>query len=251
LNVYLGLTNTQPQPQIARTRQLHLASDPGVLRTPEVENTTLHALPTGEVKLETDDAFENHEYFARVDFGLWRGPIRPSADGSVVVRDPKLKLIGEHTVTLRARTIGDPNSLEPEDEAQSVSVWVDAEPPKVDVKQVGKDVVAHGSDIGSTEEQLRWQWQLDDGAWSASTTTSVRSIAELTENGARHVAVRALDPAGNVSKAAGLDLEIAKRRVDDEDKRTSTFGCAQVGVDGAWLGALALGLTAIVRRRRR
>ncbi len=251
LNVYLGLTSEQPQPFTARTLDLRIADDAGVLRMPDAEQLPpgMTGMPTGQVRVETDDAFDGHEYFARVDFGMWRGPIEPGADGVVVIKDPKLFLVGEHTVTLRARTIGDPNSLEPEDGAQSVKVWVDPEPPKVDLKVVGEDVVAHGFDVGSPFEALRWQWQLDDGDWSDPGTTSVRSVKELAHDGARRVAVRAIDAAGNVSRAAGLDLIVAGKRIDEE--AAARGGCAQTGADGLWLGALALASALALRRRRR
>jgi hypothetical protein len=248
LNVYLGLSDTAAQPQVARVNNLRLAADPGVLRMPEAE-ATLHAIPTGQVRLETDDAAldGDREYFALVDFGLWHGPIKPSPDGTVLVRDEKLRFVGEHKITLRARTVGEPNSLEPEDGAQTVSVWVDGDAPRVSIKQLGENVVAHGYDLGTPLEALEWEWQIDDGAWSPPSSVSSRPVTEL--NG-RRVAVRAIDAAGNVSKASGLDLAMAKQRVDEEAK-SHFSGCSSVGVDGAWLSALMVSAFAFVRTLRR
>lgn len=248
LNVYLALTSTPPQPRTAAVRNIRLAENPGVLRLPDAEDPShVTVRPTGEVRLEADDMnpFDvPQEYFARVDFGAWRGPFRPNAEGVLVVRDPKLRLVGEHQVTVRARIIGEPNSLEPDGE--TVSVWVDPEAPRVELDRVGQDVVARGWDVGSPLEELRWQWQLDDGAWSEPGTDSVRPLAELF---GRRVAVRALDAAGNISKAAGLDLTVAKKRADDEAKAAG--GCSQADGDAAWLGALVLAGTLALRRRRR
>jgi MYXO-CTERM domain-containing protein len=246
LNVYLGLTSTQPQPRIAGVHNVRLAAEPGVLRAADAEDPSVVVVrPTGEVRLEADNTFlDDQEYFAKVDFGAWRGPYRADAEGIVVVRDPKLRLVGEHTVTLRSRFIGEPNSLEPAGEA--VTVWVDAEAPRVELKQQGQDVVASGWDIGSPLEDLTWQWQLDDGEWSDPSNITVRPLEELF---GRRVAVRAIDKAGNVSKSAGLDLTVAKRRAAEELKMAG--GCAQTGTDAAWLGGLALALAFAIRRRRR
>lgn len=256
LNVYLGLTSTPSQPRTATLRNVHLASEAGVLKTIDVsysapdtgeEIERVKVTTTGEVRIESEDMpFDGNEYFARVDFGAWRGPLRSSPEGVLVVKDPKLRLVGEHTILLRARTIGDPNSLMPVDAAESVKVWVDPEPPRVELVQVGDQLVARGWDIGSRVEDLRWQWQLDDGEWSEASDVSSRSIFEVE---ARRAAVRAVDGAGNVSKSSGLDVVVARKRFDDEAKANG--GCAQVGIDGAWLAGLALAGALGLRPRRR
>ncbi len=257
LNVYLGLTDTLPQPRTADLREVRLASESGVLKhvVSPVTNANgetrdvVTVRPTGEVRIESDDMpFDGNEYFARVDFGAWRGPLRPTAEGVLVVRDPKLRIIGEHTVFVRARIIGEPNSLQAAQDALPVKVWVDAEAPRVELTQVGDQIVARGWDVGTRVEDLRWQWQLDDGDWSGDASdVAVRSVFEID---ARRIAVRAVDGAGNVSKSAGLDVVIARKRVDEEAQ--ANRGCAQAGLDGAWLGALTLlSVGALVRRRRR
>jgi hypothetical protein len=257
LNVYLGLSGTPPQPRTAAVQNVRLATDPGVVRMPEHPNRSglgeatapLRVKATGEVRIEADDmgfggAREEHEYFARVDFGAWRGPLRAGGDGVLVVKDPKLRLLGEHVITVRARIIGEPSSLE--EEGESVKVWVDPEPPRVELVLVGDSVVARAWDVGSPVEDLRYQWQRDDGPWGEVTRSSVQPLAELF---GRRVAVRAIDGAGNVSKSAGLDLTVARRRFEEESK--SRGGCSQAGADAAWLGALALAGGLALRRRRR
>ncbi|HEY1100392.1 MAG TPA: hypothetical protein VGF99_15745, partial [Myxococcota bacterium] len=101
LNVYLSMNGAQQQPRTASTTRLQLARDPGVLRVAEAEDigTKKATIPTGQVRLElTMDAPEEREYFARVDFGMWRGPLR--SDGpDLVVKDGMLNFAGEHTVT--------------------------------------------------------------------------------------------------------------------------------------------------------
>lgn len=251
LNVYLGLTDTLPSPRIANLREVRLASESGVLKqvvSPVDGNPDrLVVKATGEVHLESDDMpFDGNEYFVRVDFGAWRGPIRPTPEGTLVVKDPKLRLLGEHTVFVRARIIDEPSSLQRAEDAVQVSVWVDPEAPRVELKQVGDQLVARGWDIGTRTDDLKWQWQLDDGAWSDASDVAVRSVFEVD---ARRVAVRAVDGAGNLSKSAGVDVVIARKRVDEEAKARG--GCAQVTLDGAWLASLgALGILGIARRRR-
>ena len=251
LNVYLGLSDTAVQPRTASLRDVHLASEAGVLREIVLPNgdalQRTRVTTTGEVRLESADMpFDGNEYFARVDFGAWRGPLRATPEGVLVVKDAKLRLVGEHTVLLRARSIGDPGSLTPVAAAESIKVWVDPEPPRVELAQVGDQVVARGWDIGTRVEDLSWQWQLDDGVWSAASNISSRSLLELD---ARRVAVRAIDAAGNVSKSSGLDLVVARKRALAVSETHASRGCAQVGVDGVWL----VGLGAIgwrLRRRR-
>lgn len=246
LNVYLSLDNTpQPQPRMAAVERPRLATEPGVVRLAQVGDVK-KILPTGEVRIESDDMIPlgaPSEYFARVDFGAWRGPLRPDVHGALTVRDPKLRLMGQHAVVLRARLVGEPGTLGAP--AEPVVVWVDTEAPRVELVQAGHTVVARGFDVGSRPDELRWQWQMDDGAWSEPTGDSVRPLVELL---GRRVAVRAIDAAGNISRASGLDLAVARKRA--AELAPASGGCAHAGVGASWLAGLGAVALLLVRRRR-
>jgi MYXO-CTERM domain-containing protein len=243
LNVYLQLTNTQPNPLRVRTLDARLAVDAGVLRERH-DGLRTHVEPSGLARIELETDGEETEYFAKVDFGMWRGPLTPDADGTLTVRDPKLRMVGAHEITLRGRHVGAPNSLE--EEGNVVTVWVDPVAPVVRLVQTGVEVVASATDVGSTVEDLRYLWQLDDGAWSEPSHTAIRPLSELP---GRRVSVRAIDPAGNLSKPAALDLNVARMRVDEELRTQG--GCGQTAADSAWVaGLLGAALFALRRRRR-
>lgn len=239
LNVYLQLSDTNPSPVFAHTPPLSIVErEP--LSLPSLQERA--AALTDELLLDGVD--ENLEYFARVDFGAWRGPFKPDGD-ELTIRDPKLRLVGQHRVWIRARTPGDVNSLDPV--GTETAVWVDPEAPRVSLAVQGTELVATGSDAVVRPDDLQWQWQLDDGEWSELSSITRQPILELD---ARRVAVRAVDLAGNVSRPAAVDLATERRRLEQEGLSAPSWGCAQAG-DGAWLGALAVATLGALRRRRR
>jgi len=252
LNVYLAMTSTPPQPRTAGGAGLRLADDQGLLRVPDAEDfgtTTRAVIPTGELHLNVDDA-EGREFFARVDFGAWRGPL-VARNGVLVVRDGKLRLTGEHEVTVRSRFADDPNSLEPADEAPSFTVHVDGMAPQVRLERRGDFVVALGSDDATLEGDLEYAWQLDDGAVGDFAALDRLALADVD---ARRVRVVARDRAGNVSKPAAVDVVIERRRLAEERERQGrieAFGCASTADGGASAVAMLLGALLIPGLRRR
>ena len=247
LNVYLSLTDTPPSPRMASPLRPRLAEDAGIYRLPEVEQLQagMKVLPTGQVRIAVDDPEMDREYFARVDFGSWKGPL-VARDGVVVVKDGKLSLVGHHEVLLRSRWRGLPNSLS---DGESVDVWVDALPPRAQLVREGDEIVATGSDDGSPANSLQWSWQIDDGAFGDFSSQSRLQLAELS---AGRVSVVARDQAGNVSRPVSLDLQVARARLKDEREQQSFLGdrasCAAGAGVPAWLALVAIGL---LRRRRR
>jgi MYXO-CTERM domain-containing protein len=251
LNVYLAMTSTRPQPRVAGSAGLRLADDRGLLRVPDAEDygtTTRAVIPTGELHLDVDDG-EGREFFARVDFGAWRGPL-VARDGVLVVRDAKLRLTGEHVVTIRSRFADDPNSLEPADEAPSFTVHVDGLPPQVRLERRGDFIVARGSDDATLEGDLEYAWQLDDGAMGDFAVLDRLALGDID---ARRVRVVARDRAGNVSKPAAIDVAIERRRRVEERQRldrVAAFGCASTS-DGGAVALVLLGALLIPGWRRR
>ena len=218
LNVYVSLTEVPPSQNrtpfrsdlkpLPLPQSLYLdlpkTTDNGQLGTPGARALLR---PSGQIQIQghASTLDESVEYFARTDFGLWRGPLKPNADGQITVRDPKLSLLGKHTIALRARYAGQPASLEQNDHL--VEVWLDPYRPKVNLSIAGDYAVATGTDRGSATDQLTWSWQEDDGAWSSF--SSLRQIALAEVNQARLLRVRAKDPAGNISFPAAVDLNAA------------------------------------------
>lgn len=238
LNVYLQLSDTNPNPVFAHTPPLSIREREPVSLPSVAERV---AAMTDELHL--DGADPDMEYLARVDFGAWRGPFKPDGD-ELVIRDPKLRLTGHHRVWVRARDPRDINSLDPV--GTETAVWVDPEAPRVSLAVKGGELVASGTDAVVRVDDLQWQWQLDDGEWSEPSSLTHQPIAELD---ARRVSVRALDLAGNISRPAAIDLATEKKRLDRE-AAFGDGGCAQAG-DAAWLGALGLALVGALRRRPR
>ncbi len=203
LNMYLKLTDMPPMDMRSRALgRFHVADEPGLLRFVEHEAMPSVQVPraTGEVHVVADGVPSGWQAFATVDFGMPRGPLTVGEGGVVVVRDPKLTLLGEHQVQLRVRPPEDRASLSP---TQTVTVRVDAHRPKVVLERVGDLLVASANDLGSPTAALLYSWQLDDEAWSVFTPLASRPAGLK----ARRVSVRVMDEAGNVSFPSTVSLD--------------------------------------------
>ncbi len=248
LNVYLSMSDTPAQPRTVGPAGLRLARDPGVLQIPDAEDygtTTRPSIPTGEVHLDVDDG-DGREFFAKIDFGAWRGPLVAN-NNVLVVKDGKLRLTGKHTITVRSRDALDPNSLEAEGTA--VEVWVDAQPPRVRLERDGEFFVAIGSDDATDTADLQYAWQLDDGERGAF---GPLDRLPVVGTGARQrISVVALDAFGNQSKPDAISLVIEQRRLIDERdtaQKIAAFGCSASDATG---GAAWVALALFMARRRR
>ena len=172
-------------------------------------------------------------------------------DGVLVVPDAKLALIGEHSIRVRARRIGEPSSLE--SEGTTLTVWVDPDAPQVDLKVVSSEqgamLVAEGRDIGTGARDIVYAWQLDDDERGTFDATSVRALSDL--GNAKRVSVYARDRAGNVSKAATVDAATVRAKAKAAAAAIPGGGCASTSADATLLGAWALlALFAATRPRR-
>jgi hypothetical protein len=244
LSIYIRLLDQQPSPQLVGTRGLRLPANIDVVRLPEAQLAHT-ALPTGHVNINLDVPDDNRarEYFARVDFGMWRGPLHASGD-LLVVEDAKLRLSGHHVVTVRARVQGEPNTLESETLAQQVEFWVDGKAPSVRLERDDGVLRAVGTDDHAPADELQYLWQLDEQDERAA-----GPLFDLNATDARVVRVRACDPAGNCSKQAAVTVEIERKRmVDDVAQAELARGCGQSGPAPLWAMGL---LSAWALRRRR
>jgi hypothetical protein len=253
LNIYLSMTDTQPQPRTAAPTLVRPAANAGVLRLPEAEavgRASRATIPTGEAHLTVDDA-DVREYFVRVDFGAWRGPLRANA-GSLVVRDPKLSLAGEHTLYVRSRYVDDSGSLEAAEDAVATTVWVDPNPPEVTLAGDAGVVRAVAVDDFSVDADLRYAWSVGDGAFSDFGTDASFDLSGVT---ASRISVRAQDAAGNISRIASFDVRAAalRARSDDAPEVALSGGCAATPSTSSttWLWLSLLAPLAVWRRRAR
>lgn len=254
LNVYLSFSNTPVSPRVAGLPSgLRLADERGLVRLADVEGAPS---PRGELRLlgVSRGLTPEHEVFAQVDFGTWRGPFRPGEDGVVTVRDPKLALVGEHTLHFRVRHADDPTSLVDMD--GSLRLWVDEQAPWAELVPVeGGALEARGQDVGTAPEHLTFSWRFDDGAWSDP--SAERRLEARALEGVRRVSVRAHDLAGNVSRPVTVDLATARvsRELRQDFEHTlgdiaPAHGCS--GTAPSTFGLLALlGAVVFVRRRSR
>lgn len=229
LNFYIALSNTPPpSPRMARLPQHFTRADaPLRLAAPHVvadENAPAAGGVTerslvGEVALAPLDGSlpDDAEYFARVDFGPWRGPLRPSASGHLHLKDPKLALVGAHRIELRGR-VAAPGA--PFFAQGDLRLWTDPLAPRVALTWEAAGVRASGSDIGSPAEQLRYAFSIDHGPFGAFAADAFLTWADLA--GARHLRVRAQDAAGNVSKPAWMDLRARGPGVRGDTARSDT-----------------------------
>ena len=255
LNLYLSMTDTQPQPRIISPLRLQLPADPGVLRISQgeaVAQPLRASIPTGQVFVEVDadqsagDAAFEREYFARIDFGAWRGPLRAQA-GRIVVKDAKLNLAGQHTITVRSRVLGEPNTLEAQ--GTSVSLWIDPSPPVVSVQRQDSFITAQGRDDATDAVDLVYAWQLDDAAPGEFAPLDRLDIETIS---ASRVSVRVRDRAGNVSNSAAIDIVTEKVRLKNQLERESetSRGCSSSGSGSSGVVG-ALGMLLLWRRRQR
>lgn len=258
LNAYLSLTDTPPSPRMpVLPSALRFADEPGVFVRADAED--LHpTTPSGEVQLLglSQALSPEHEVFAQVDFGTWRGPFRPSADGVLTVRDAKLALVGEHVLRFRVRHEASLTSLM--DIEGEMRLWVDPRAPWAELLVDGDSLVASGQDVGTRPEDLVFSWRFDDGAWSEPGTQ--RRFALEDAGDVRRASVRAHDLAGNVSRPVSLDLATARivreRRLDTVATPGGVappYGCATTSGAPSALAvfALLLGAAGLVRRRHR
>ncbi|MFZ9890030.1 MAG: hypothetical protein ACO3JL_21240, partial [Myxococcota bacterium] len=148
LNVYLALSDTPLDPLRARlpTDGVRLL---GSFSRPVAGPGGAATLPAPEVRVVglATRLEPTHEFFVQVDHGAWRGPLRPSSDGVLVVEDAKLRLVGGHHLRFRVRHHGAPTSLR--DVEGALRVITDPVAPWVSRALDESHVVARGDDVGT------------------------------------------------------------------------------------------------------
>jgi MYXO-CTERM domain-containing protein len=204
---------------------------------------------TGRVRLAVGR--QELVYQARVDSGLWRVPVSPQADGTIVVEDPKLKMPGHHTIEVRARYAGDYQSLDAT--PVELSATVDPVAPRV-AAEIGEGAVLARIEDTLTRDPsaLRLfartgaeQFEVPVAPLGEGAASAEIDLASLT--GAEGIELQAVDGAGNQSPIVRLRLGLSAAEQSEES------GCSCSATESAreapmWL---LLGLLLWRTRRRR
>ncbi len=133
----------------------------------------------------------NLEWSYRINHGLW-SPYTRSAELSLSRR--MFWLQGKHTIEVRAREIGKPETTDPIPVV--LRPIIDTFEPRVTFTQRAKDTVwVRATDNVTAAADLRIEHRLADGEWK--TTTALPARIELAGHQATELQVRVTDEAGN------------------------------------------------------
>ncbi len=211
-------------------------------------------LPSGRVLLQdiTGRLSPAHEIFVQVDFGLLQGPFRPAMLGQVVLKNHKLKLVGEHNLRIWIQD-RDEKGFPFVTHTQDFRFWVDPYAPQVRLSDTGDFISIHATDVGSPEESLSMRWREVGHTWS---TWSALTPIPRTPGAACHVQVQVRDQAHNHSQVAQLswcdapeNLNVAPRQETSGKVEAVSAGCDQSKTQD-WSAFLLLLMLLRVRRRR-
>ena len=178
---------------VATTASL-VPGDPGTFR----RDAAGKPIPTGEVLLNVGGYPEGErlEFQYRVDFGPWTsfhsGPI-------LRVKDPILKILGHHTIWVRAQVAGQYETRDPW--GTKVKLLIDPLPPTVAVLAQGDELKVVARDIVTPRDRLALEYRVGSGPWLPIKDGRIRR-SELV-GGVREVEVRVRDEAGNSTKVTG------------------------------------------------
>jgi hypothetical protein len=178
------------------------------------------------------------EYAYRVDQGVWH-PF--TKERRIEVRDPWIRLQGRHTVEVRSRVAGEPNSLDPT--PAEVEVLIDVEAPSISIGEVENGaVLVSVRDFVSGPAGTQIRARLDQGAWS-----DWRPAGMSVEVGdAAAIEVEARDEEGNIATAS--QAIIRGGAIDG----ASGCGCEVVGAEEprSWAWIMGLGMAGLAMRQR-
>ncbi len=191
-------------------------------------------------------------YQYRIDGSAW-SRFRGAPNGRLEVSSPRLRMLGQHHIEVRARHVRDYTQLSA---PQSVYALVDPERPTVTLhrsnNEVAVDVLEHGSP-DDVEIWSRWshphatETETDSVEWQRSDTQIDITLMRGT------LEVMARDAAGNTSEIASIALGdfSTTRPAAPDDAPATTSGCDSRGSGStptAWLG-LGVAVMAALRRR--
>ncbi len=164
------------------------------------------------VTVEVPEATQPLEWSYAFDHGAWY-PFQSA--GTLTITDPGLWLQGHHVVTVRARTIGVPSSLDPT--PTDLPFIIDSEQPTGDFTIEGGRLVPHASDRVSTPETLLYR--VDGGAFVGA--ESLQLPAGVSPE---RVRLEVRDEAGNLNLLPYRGLVIAQPAIGCELARGRSSG---------------------------
>jgi len=196
-----------------------------------------------------DDGSRALEWQYRLNGGLWHPW---TSQRWLKVRAPSLSIQMKHTIEVRSRVVGQPQTMDPTPAV--IQVRVDKTPPAVSfakrVKNGSMDLSV--DDVVSERPAVKVRWALDDAEFGEWTTAS--ALDSVAVQGAKHLRVQAVDEEGNVAETKHA---LINGKADASlGGAGSSCGCRVAGADGSspWYAALAvagLGIALSLRRRRR
>ncbi|MBK6688599.1 MAG: hypothetical protein IPG45_29275 [Deltaproteobacteria bacterium] len=198
--------------------------------------------PTGRVRLEVGEGLlytDAHalEYQLRVDGGLWQIWRPAREDGTLYVEDARLRMPGRHAVEVRARNIGDYQSLDPT--PVELTAVVDPFAPQLAVSLGDEAVEVSVEDPESGDAStVLLSARADDGEWfdvpvyamdEAGNGVAEVPLARISD--ARAITFQAKDLSGNTSPPARLRLGLGVD-TDTVDAKPKTQKCSCHEVPG-------------------
>jgi len=234
-----GLYETLPLPAL------------GTTQTPTV-------LPTVQVALKdlSGQLTPEHAVYLRADFGLLQGPFYADLEGTLILKNHKLKLVGQHQMHLWIEA-SDENGHKKVVHQQDFNFWVDPYAPTLTLEEADELLYIRAEDIGTPVEKIEMRWRSLEQPWSSWMLLQPLALVDLN---ACEVQVQLRDLAGNLSQQEQISLCEAVSEQSGftyEEKSTrqaelqTSYGCQQSTTSFySWTGMLA-GLLMLRRRRRK
>ncbi len=150
------------------------------------------------------------EYQYRLDGGAWHAFVRGSG---LTITDPALFIQGRHTLEIRGRAVGRPQTLNLE--PVRLEVVMDSVAPLLYAKVYSDRIELGAHDYVSKDSELTMSWSTDGKNWTSWQNTATIKIPRDTSK----VYVRAADAQGNISERV-FTFDTAK----SDDSGCSTSG---------------------------
>ena len=164
----------------------------------DVNATATPARPEVTLALSADEANgRTLEYAWKLDGGIWH---LWTQNANPVIDDDVFLLQGHHTITVRARAVGDYKSED--SQPVTVDVLIDSVPPELHPHLDSKDaqrLVFGGWDLVTDADKLEYSYLDEKGELQKFTKTdslTIDQIGRITNNGANKLIVSVRDEAG-------------------------------------------------------
>jgi hypothetical protein len=120
---------------------------------------------------------EQLEYSWQIDQQAWHPFVKPLAQEThLLIEDPALFVQGKHQLQIRARRIGDIQSLD--QTPTTIDFIIDALPPMLTlIAQDQSSVLIEAEDLISRQENLKMRYRWDGQSWQEATTDQRLSLA--------------------------------------------------------------------------